>query len=297
MLTYAIVTPARNEARNLERLAECLSRQSLLPEAWIIVDDGSTDRTASVISQVRLSFAWISMIDSGGSTEDGGELELGRQRGREARAFTIGIAELVTPPDVVVKVDADISVEDDYFELLIAAFDKDDALGIASGTALELVEGTWQQRHLTGESVWGASRAYRWECLKCVEPLEERLSWDYIDEMKARAQGWHTRTLTDLPFLHHRPEGIRDGNGLRRWREVGRSSHYLHYRPSYLLARTAYHARSDLAAVAIIWGYASSEIRQEPRLADAAARKIIRQQQRVRHLPQRRRQVLGRSRD
>ena len=31
----------------------------------------------------------------------------------------------------------------------------------------------------------------------------------WIDEMKAHAAGWHTMTLTDLPFRHHREEGER----------------------------------------------------------------------------------------
>ena len=40
-LKYAAVTPARDEAPNLRRLAACLVAQSIPATAWVIVDDGS----------------------------------------------------------------------------------------------------------------------------------------------------------------------------------------------------------------------------------------------------------------
>ena len=40
-LTYAIVTPARNERDNLRRLADSVCGQTHLPAEWVIVDDGS----------------------------------------------------------------------------------------------------------------------------------------------------------------------------------------------------------------------------------------------------------------
>src|SRR6185437_9301371 len=95
-------------------------------------------------------------------------------------------------PDVLINVDADISVEPDYFERLLAEFETDHELGIASGGLFELERGVWRQRHLTGSTVVGASRAYRWQCLEQILPFEERVAWDGIDEFKANALGWRT---------------------------------------------------------------------------------------------------------
>ena len=47
-LRYAVITPARNEADNLPRLAESLRSQSVPPLVWLIVDNGSTDATADI---------------------------------------------------------------------------------------------------------------------------------------------------------------------------------------------------------------------------------------------------------
>ncbi len=44
-LSYALVTPTRNEARDLPRLAGCLHAQTVAPRAWVIVDTGSDDDT------------------------------------------------------------------------------------------------------------------------------------------------------------------------------------------------------------------------------------------------------------
>ena len=92
-------------------------------------------------------------------------------------------------PDVVVNVDADVTMEPDYFERLLEALERDPSLGIASGSAWEPHDGVWRQRFvITGGTVWGATRAYRWACLQDVLPLEERHGWDGIDQLKARAR-------------------------------------------------------------------------------------------------------------
>jgi glycosyltransferase involved in cell wall biosynthesis len=44
-LTYVLVTPARNEERFIEATIDSMASQTVLPRAWVIVSDGSTDRT------------------------------------------------------------------------------------------------------------------------------------------------------------------------------------------------------------------------------------------------------------
>ncbi|MCX7721653.1 MAG: glycosyltransferase family 2 protein [Verrucomicrobiae bacterium] len=49
--TLSIIIPARNEEHNLPRLLRSISAQSIKPREIIVVDDGSTDRTAEVALQ------------------------------------------------------------------------------------------------------------------------------------------------------------------------------------------------------------------------------------------------------
>ena len=153
-MNYAIVTPVRNETENLSRLAESLCAQSLRPSAWMIVDTGSDDGTPAMIAELIAEHDWIATC-----TSTAGESPT---RARAiVHGFNVGVQELGDLPEVVVKLDADVSMEPDYFERLVAAFREDEHLGIASGTCFEREQGEWTQRHVTGDHVWGATRAYR----------------------------------------------------------------------------------------------------------------------------------------
>ena len=294
LLTYAAVTPARNEGANLRRLAACLAAQTLPPTAWVIVDDDSTDETAAIARDLAQTTPWVRAVTTSPRAEAGGAIELGRRSGRDVIAFAAGLEALETLADVVVKVDADISFGPRYFERLVGEFDADERLGIASGCAHEFENGAWRKRHVTGTRVRGASRAYRRACLEAVLPLEERLGWDVIDELEARLHGWRTRSLVELPFRHHRSVGARDGTRLA-WAAQGELAHYCGYRISYLLLRALHRARSDRAALALLRGYLAAALRGEPRYAGDAVRASLREEQRLRHLGRRAREALGRA--
>jgi glycosyltransferase involved in cell wall biosynthesis len=285
-LDYAVITPVRNETANLPRLSESLARQTVRPSRWIIVDTGSTDGTVEMSRSLAVEYPWLELA----SLEDAGAQKRG---GPIVRAFETGLSRLESVPDVVVKLDADVSVEPTHFARLLAEFAADASLGMASGSAQELDHGEWRTRHNTGSSVWGAARAYRATCLDDVRPLEEQMGWDGIDELKARMRGWSTKTFLDIPFRHHRPEGGRDGSAWRAWQARGRASHYMGYRGWYLVVRSLHHARSQPAAVAMIWGFATAAARRQPVCSDAAVRDRLRSEQSLRTLRARRRQALG----
>jgi glycosyltransferase involved in cell wall biosynthesis len=289
-LTYAVVTPVRNEAANIRRVAEAIAGQRELPQAWVIVDTGSTDETRAIADELAGSHDWIIAT----SLETAEQLVRG---GPIVRGFELGLEKLPRPTDVVVKLDADTSFDPTYFERLLAAFAEDDQLGMASGTCYELEGGEWRERHVTGTTVWGASRAYRRACLDDVRPLEHRMGWDGVDEFRANARGWKTRTLKDLPFHHHRREGERDGAPHRARLAQGRAARFLGYKFSYLTLRAVWHARREPAALAMIAGYVQATVERAPRLTDPTARAYLRRQQSVRRLPTRAAEAVGRRRD
>jgi biofilm PGA synthesis N-glycosyltransferase PgaC len=295
-LRYALVTPARNEAENLRRLGACLRRQTRPPALWVVVDDGSTDETRAVVEELAQQETWIRLIESPGVTARAGVLGEGRRQGRDVLAFNGGVAvvqEELGAPDLVLKLDADVSLEDDFFARLLGEFDADPQLGIAGGSCFELEDGEWVRRHVTGSHVRGATRAYRWACFEDVSPLEEQLGWDGIDEIKAVLHGWTTRSIYDLPFFHHRPVGARDGMR-RSWESQGATAHFMGYRPSYLVLRSLFQARHDPRALAMIWGYLRASAASAPQCADESVRAYLRGQQSLRRLPVRLREALGR---
>ena len=285
-LTYSIITPAHNEASTLPRLAASVLAQTDAPLQWVIVENGSSDETLSVGKKLAREISFVTLISICGA-------ESGDRGAPIVRALHEGIKVLEPQPDIVANVDADVTFEADYFERLHAAFDEDPFLGIAGGAALEHESDEWRPRFVTGGSVWGATRAFRWECLQDVLPFEPRHGWDGLDQLKARSQGWRTRTLLDLNFRHHRPEGDRDGSRWAHWRANGETAHFMGYRPSYLLLRTAHQVHRDRHALGLAWGFLVSSLRRAPQWNDRAGRALLREDQRVRNLARRRQEANG----
>jgi glycosyltransferase involved in cell wall biosynthesis len=275
---YALITPARNERENLERLAAAVQGQTLRPAYWLVVDDGSTDSTREYVSALAEDDPAIVVLDS---PPAGGQLTDGRRLGRDLLAFQHGVRSLPGPVDVVIKLDADLSFEPDYFDRLIAEFERDPELGMAGGACHELQDGEWVRRRVVPTAVWGASRAYRWECLDSVMGLAPCVGWDGIDEIKTQLAGYRTATILDLPFLHHRPEGTREAARYRAHILSGTAAWYMGYRPSYLVLRSLYRARSDRAALGLIWGYARSAAARAPRCPEPGVIGVLRERQRL----------------
>ena len=145
---------------------------------------------------------------------------------------------------------------------------------------------------MTGTTVWGASRAYRWDCLQEILPFEERVAWDGVDEFKANARGWRTMAFEELrsaitgarasatgPGVH---DGIRDTPRTTSDIAPGTSS----------CGRSGTHVASRPRS-AMIAGYASAAIRREARSSDERARAYLRSQQSIRALRSRAREAAG----
>jgi glycosyltransferase involved in cell wall biosynthesis len=285
-LGYAIVTPVRDEEANLERLAGCVLEQTVRPTRWVIVDNGSADGTPQLAERLAAAHEWIDITHAEPSAA-------ARPGAPIVRAFKAGLRRLESPPEVVVKLDADVSMPADYFERVLAAFTRDEQLGITGGTCYELDGGEWRPIHVTANAVRGASRCYRRECLEAVSPLEERMGWDGLDELKASVLGWRTGQLSDVPFYHHRAVGERDGLPGARWFRQGAATHYMGYRFSYILLRSAHHGLRHPTALLMIAGYVNAAVRGGPRYQDDGVRAYLRDQQRLRRIPVRLREAFG----
>jgi biofilm PGA synthesis N-glycosyltransferase PgaC len=286
--TYTLITPARDEADNLRRLAASITAQTVLPERWVIVDNGSGDETGAVADVLANEHDWVRVLSAPASRkpEPGAPI---------VRAFAAGLEEVAGTVDVVVKLDADVSMEPTYFEELLRTFGNDQSLGIASGECLEENGLDWVVKPVTHGHARGATRAYRSECLQAVLPLPERVGWDTVDEVRANLAGWRTGTVPELYFRHHRGVGVRDGAPWTRWVRQGAAGHYLGYRLSYLLLRTLHRTLRHPAAVGMLIGYAAAALRREEQ-CDPSVRAHLRERQHLRHLQLRAREAFGRKR-
>ena len=63
-MKYVIVMPAYNEEDFIGRAIETIAAQTLLPQRLVIVNDGSTDGTRSIIEGYQESYPWIQLVNN-----------------------------------------------------------------------------------------------------------------------------------------------------------------------------------------------------------------------------------------
>jgi glycosyltransferase involved in cell wall biosynthesis len=285
-LSYALITPVRDEAQALPRLAEAVFHQTLVPQTWVIVDTGSSDETPEIIKRLAGQAKFVVAT----SVEE----DVLARGGPIVRAFCYGLKFVAPATDVVVKLDADVTASPPFFEDLLSRFAQIERLGIASGLRHEWENGAWTQKYGTDDFVAAQCRLYRWACLQEILPLEERIGWDGLDLIKARIGGWITHEFQEVPFHHHRTVGARERSKARSWYAIGDTVHYMGYRPSYVVVKFVFHARSDVRALAGIAGFTTALMRRKPRHPDPRVLSYVRRQQRLRDLPRRAAEKLGR---
>src|SRR2546430_10236703 len=61
-MNYVLITPARNEEALIEKTLQSVIAQTAPPERWVIVDDGSSDRTAEIVERYAKGHPWIELL-------------------------------------------------------------------------------------------------------------------------------------------------------------------------------------------------------------------------------------------
>src|SRR5260370_6982431 len=59
---YALVTPARNEEAFIGKTIESVLSQTIPPNKWVIVSDGSTDRTDEIVAGFAKQCGFIPLV-------------------------------------------------------------------------------------------------------------------------------------------------------------------------------------------------------------------------------------------
>lgn len=276
--SYALVTPVRDEARHVRRTFESILAQSHRPQAWVIVDDGSTDGTEAIAADYAREHPWISLIRS----EQGGARARG---GRIVQAFNRGRAELDSEPEITVKLDADLYLPPHYFSWVAAVFARVASAGVVGGLG-HVYDGTgWVPETGTRHNVVGYIKAYRTACLEDIGGLQASMGWDGIDEYSARSRGWTVHVLPELPVLHFKGRGSEQRWWRARWEE-GLGNAFMDYRIDFLALRVAYRALREspplLGGLVLGAGFAWARLTRRPQVADAAARAELRREQALR---------------
>jgi glycosyltransferase involved in cell wall biosynthesis len=204
-LGYVLITPARNEEAHIERTIKSVVSQTIRPMKWVIVSDGSTDRTDEIVKQQATAHDWIELLRMPERKE--------RNFSGKVHAFDAGLARVRhLPYQLIGNVDADVAFEPDYIEYLLGKFAQYPRLGVA-GTNQR--EESWQERprydyrFTSAEEVPGPFQLFRRECFESFGGYKPSRHGgvDLLANVSARMHGWQTRAYTGRLLIHQRKQG------------------------------------------------------------------------------------------
>lgn len=232
---YVLITSARNEEEFIEKTIRSVINQTVLPMKWVIVSDGSTDRTDEIVRKYTEDFPWIILHrrDSGG------------KRGFDSKANALREATFLLKNidyDFIGNLDVDLSFENDYFENIIRFCDVNQRIGIAGGTIYDEFDIGLKDKITNEISVAGAVQMFRRNCFIDVggyQPISTG-GIDTIAEVTARMNGWETKTFKELKVYHHRRTGTYQDSVYRARFKQGFKDYFLGYDPLFFIFREIY---------------------------------------------------------
>jgi glycosyltransferase involved in cell wall biosynthesis len=252
-----LVTPARNEAAFIEATIRSVVAQTVRPERWIIVSDGSTDGTDAIVQRYTNHFSWIELLRMPEHRD--------RQFAAKAKCFAAGYERLQSVAfDLVGNLDADITFDPEYYEFLLRKFADRPALGVAGTPFVEDATQPGNHSYAHGSAnlthVSGACQMFRKQCFAEIGgyvPIKGG-AIDWIAVTTARMRGWETRTFLEKVCFHHRKIGTGNHSPLVARFHYGRKAYYVGGHPVWETLRGIFQIKEPplmIGGIYFIAGY------------------------------------------
>jgi poly-beta-1,6-N-acetyl-D-glucosamine synthase len=249
-ISYVLVTPARNEEASIEKTIRSVTSQTVLPKKWVIVSDGSTDRTDEIVGRYLQGHPWMELLRMPERRD--------RNFAAKAHCFNAGYSAVKDVKyDIIGNLDADITFDRDYLEFRLHKFREFPDLGVA-GTPFVEGDSHYDYRFTNIEHVSGACQLFRRECFEQIGgylPIKGGgIDWTAVTT--ARMKGWRTRTFTEKVCFHHRKMGTGDSSLLKASFRHGKKDYCCGNHPLWQFARTLYQMSKRPYVIGGAWLYA-----------------------------------------
>lgn len=283
---YVVISPCRDEAATARRTLESITRQSVPPALWVIVDDGSSDQTPAILEEYAQQVDYIRVV----RREDRGERRVGPG---VIDAFYAGLETVdLGTFDYVCKLDLDLDVPPRYFETLMERMEANPRLGTCSGKPYFPGPGNREGRfdgELISEACGdemsvGMIKFYRTSCFQQIGGFVRQVMWDGIDCHRCRMLGWIACSWDEpaLRFIHLRPMGSSDGTILKGRLRHGYGQYFMGTHPLYLTASALFRMTRPpriIGGLAMWWGYMRAMLKRERRYDDTQFIRFLRRYQ------------------
>jgi poly-beta-1,6-N-acetyl-D-glucosamine synthase len=274
---YVLITPARNEEAFIEKTIQSMIKQTVLPAKWVIVNDGSTDNTGSIVRRYLAEHPWMELVDRPVRKE--------RHFAAKVYAFNAGQERINSLAyEVIGNLDADVSLDADHFEFLLAKFRDDPSLGVA-GTIFKEPGYSSETDSFEGQNhVSGQCQLFRRKCFEQIGGYcpNKAGGIDWMAVTTARMIGWKTRSFREKFFFHYRALGTAERGRFASSFSYGEKDYYLGGHPVWELFRVAYRMTKRpylLDGIALGSGYVWALVRREKRPVSAELMRFHRREQ------------------
>jgi glycosyltransferase involved in cell wall biosynthesis len=258
---YVLITAAHNEEALIANAMRAVITQSVTPNRWVIVSDGSTDHTDEIVESFSKKYSFIELMRLDGHSK--------RNFKSQVHAINAGYGRVKNHSyRFVGNVDADITFGIGYFESIIERFDRNPKLGLAGGWVHERVKGVCRSR--VGNYFRHVPHAIQLFRRECFEEIGGYLPLKYGGpdthaEITARMKGWEVEAFPEIPVFHHRPTSACEGFLQAAFRQ-GKMDQSLGYHPVFEILKCFSRARMKpyiLYALTQMIGFIGSYCRRD----------------------------------
>ncbi|MAE46354.1 MAG: hypothetical protein CMJ86_05615, partial [Planctomycetes bacterium] len=272
-------------------LVQSVLAQTVRPDRWVIVSDGSRDRTEEIVEELIINEPWITLV----------RIEGGQQRDFASKAYALqrGLLELRLPDylfqpdpqkgklreDFLGVLDGDLRLAPGYFAQLLQVFDGEPELGLAGGQIFEEYDGKQLEQDISRDAVAGAVHLFRREAFEKTggfRPLKDG-GEDTLMELEVRAAGWQTRTVRELAVTHQGQVISGSGGQLALRFRRGYLNWRFGYDPFFAWVAIAYRSLQApviLGGICQAAGYLWAGIKRPERLVSPDLRRFLLAEQR-----------------
>ena len=249
--------------------------QSVRPQKWIIVDDGSSDDSPAILAEYASAHDWIEVItraDRGRRAVGSGVMD----------AFYAGFETIdIDDYDFICKLDLDLKLPQRYFETLLQKMHSDPRLGTCSGKAYIHKNGDLVSERHGDETSIGASKFYRVACYREIGGFTREIMWDGIDCHQCRMHGWKACSFDEpeLRFEHLRPMGSSQQSILNGRIRHGHGQYFMGTGLLWMLATAVYRIPEKpyvIGGLFILYGWIRSRLLNLPRYEAEGFREFLR---------------------
>lgn len=217
--SYAVIIPCRNGEKTIGQTLESLFSQTVKPLKIIVIDDASNDATAKILER----FPHVSTIRLNHNYP--------RNFIRVPKLLNIGFQYIPKHYRYAMISGDDTIYSNDYMEKIIACFQQNQRLKIASGSAATQQSKIPDRLKIEGKTPSGTGRVFQYAFLRKHLPFPISIGWEGDILFKALREG-EIRAFDNITFKHTRAYGSYS------IRTFGHAAYVLGYPFIFFLARS-----------------------------------------------------------